>query len=176
MPSLQGRWEPARRPRPAQRKGISLIGLLVVIAILLVLAALAIPRAIRSRIVSNETAAASALRTLASANLIYSNRYEAGYAPSLAALGPPGGGRLASAANADLIDSVLAGGTRRGYTFTYAPVDTAGNGQFDRFSVNANPITPGISGQRYFFVDHSHVLRFDVNGPATAASTPIPSR
>ena len=176
MPCLQKTSQPAKRPHASSGAGFSLIELLVVIAIILIIATLAIPRAIRSRIVANEGAAVSALRTLASAILIYSHTYQVGYAPSLAALGPPGGGGPASASSSDLIDAVLAGGARNGYTFAYAPVDTDGNGQFDQFSVIANPITPGISGQRYFFVDHSNVLRFDLSGPANANSTPIPSR
>ncbi len=176
MPFLRERPRLAKRPHASRGAGFSLIELLVIIAIILIIAILAIPQVIRERIVANEAAAVSALRTLASADLIYSSAYRSGYAPSLVALGPPAGGRPASAANADLIDAELASGARSGYTFIYAPADTTGTGQFDRFSVNANPISPNVSGQRYFFVDQSNVLRFEVRGPANANSTPIPSK
>ena len=174
MPFLPAARKPTSWRRPLGRAAFTLIELLAVIAVILVIATFTIPRLIRSRMVANEDAAVSALRTLGSANMIYWNSYQQGYAPSLAALAPPTGGGPPSASSADLIDAVLAGGTRGGYTYIYAAVDTNGNGQFDLFTINANPLSPGISGQRYFFVDQSHVVRFEVGGPANASSQPIP--
>ena len=120
---------------------------------------------------ANETGAASACRTIATSEITYDNTYQQGYTPSLAALGP---GTPATAANADLIDPVLATGAKGGYTFTYVPIDANGDGKPEQFTVNANPVTPGVTGNRWFFVDQTNVVRYDNTGPATAASNPIP--
>ncbi|MBI3663775.1 MAG: prepilin-type N-terminal cleavage/methylation domain-containing protein [Acidobacteria bacterium] len=162
---------PARR---RQARGFSLIELLIVIAIILTIAAIAVPRLLRSRMVANETSAAASLRTLCTVQITYESTYKVGYAPSLAALGPPAGGTPPSATSAGLIDVVLAGGTKSGYVFTYSPVDTNGDGQMDTFTITAAPFIPGQTGDRYFFVDLSNVIRYNVGAAATATSTPIP--
>ena len=69
-----------------------------------------------------------------------------------------------------------ASGTRNGYTFIYAAVDTDGNGQFDQYTVNANPVQVGTSGEKYFYVDHTNVIRENLGGPADANSSPIPKQ
>ncbi|MCL5289062.1 MAG: type II secretion system GspH family protein [Acidobacteria bacterium] len=161
------------RPR-RQGHGFSLIELLIVIAIILTISAIAIPRLLRSRMVANESSAVASLRTLCTVQVTYQSTYQVGYAPTLAALGPQAPGTPPSAANAGLIDVVLAGGTKSGYVFTYTPVDSNGDGQMDTFSITAAPFAPGQTGDRYFFVDQSNVIRFNNGAPATVASTPIP--
>ena len=159
----------------SSRRGFSLIELLIVIAIILVIAGLAIPSFLRSKMRANEAAIAGALRSVTTANETYQSTYAQGYAPNFASLAPPPVGTPASAA-AGLIDPTLASGTRNGYNFIYAAIDTDGNGQFDQYTVNANPVQVGTSGEKYFYVDHTNVIRENLGGPADATSSPIPKQ
>ena len=95
-------------------KGFSLIELLIVVAIILIIAAIAIPNLLRSRIAANEASAVQSMRTITTVQNTYNSTYGVGYSPSLAALGPAGGGGAPTAANADLIDSVFAAGSKSG--------------------------------------------------------------
>lgn len=101
-----------------KNKGFSLIELLIVVAIILIIAAIAIPNLVRSRIAANEASAVGSLRSINTACMTYSANY-GGFPPTLASLRPAGG--VPTPAAADLIDSVLAGGTKSGYVFTYSP-------------------------------------------------------
>src|SRR5712692_11953358 len=93
-------------------RGFSLIELLVVVAIILVIAAIAIPNFLRSRMAANQASAAQSLRILNSAETTYSSTWGIGYSTTLAALAPPTGSNPASTTAADLVDNVLAGGTK----------------------------------------------------------------
>jgi len=150
-----------------KNKGFSLIELLIVVAIILIIAAIAIPNLLRSRIAANEASAVGSMRTINTAEVTYSTAC-GGFSPTLLALGPP----LAACATADLIDSVLAAGTKSGYIFTYTP-GAAVAGVIPTYAVNADPVTPGTTGQRHFFSDQSGVVRADPAAAATVASTPI---
>lgn len=154
--------------------GFSLIELLIVIAVLLTLMAIAIPNLLRARGNANEASAVASLRTITTAQATYQQTYGGGYAPSLAALGPAAGGGAPTAAAADLIDQVLAAGSKAGYNYIYVAIDANGDGRVDRFTLQANPLVPGQTGSKYFFTDESNVIRFSMAGPATAASPPIP--
>lgn len=165
-----------RTARPLSPRGFSLIELLIVIAIILVIAGLAIPSFLRSKMRANEAAVAGALRSVTTANETYQATYARGYAPDFASLAPPPAGTAPSATASGLIDPTLASGTRNGYTFIYAAIDTDGNGQFDQYTVNANPVQAGTSGEKYFYVDHTNVIRENLGGPADANSSPIPKQ
>jgi len=162
-------------PAARSTRGFSLIELLLVVTIILVIAAIAIPRFLRSKMVANETSAVASLRTLATVQISYDSTYKVGYAPSLPALGPPAGGTPPTAANAGLIDVVLAGGVKSGYVFTYTPTDANGDGQMDAFIITAAPFAPGQTGDRFFYMDQSNVIRYNVGAAATGSSTPIPN-
>jgi type IV pilus assembly protein PilA len=152
-------------------KGFSLIELLIVVAIILIIAAIAIPNLLRSRMAANEASAVQSMRTLTTVQNTYNTTYGVGYAPSLLALGPPAA-PPPSPAGADLIDSVFAAGTKSGYIFTYTPSAAVG-GIIYNYSLNADPVTPGSTGQRHFFTDQSGVIRANPAAAATVADAPI---
>jgi prepilin-type N-terminal cleavage/methylation domain-containing protein len=151
-----------------RQKGFSLIELLIVVAIILIIAAIAIPNLLRAKIAANQSSAVGSLRTLNTACIAFSTSYGI-YPTALTNLGPIGSGGTASSSSADLIDSVLAGGTKSGYVFTF----TAGASN-QSYSVTATPITAATTGQNMYYTDQSGVIRVDTSGTgAGASSTPI---
>jgi type IV pilus assembly protein PilA len=147
-----------------REQGFSLIELLIVVAIILIIAAIAIPNLLRSKMAANEASAVGSLRTLNTASVAYSTTYGT-YPPGLANLGPASS---PSSTTADLVDSVLASGTKSGYTFTWS----AGTGNMS-YSITGAPSTAGVTGQRYFFTNQSGVIRANTAGAADSSSTPI---
>src|SRR5260370_15123699 len=106
-----------------KQKGFSLIELLIVVAIILIIAAIAIPNLLRSRMAANEASAVGSIRSINTAAVTYSFTYPAaGYPSTLAQLAPATG---ASSSSADLIDSVLASGTKSGYQFSMPSIRNA---------------------------------------------------
>ena len=157
-----------------KQKGFSLIELLIVVAIILIIAAIAIPNLLRSRMAANEASAVGSIRTINTSAVTYSSTYpNAGYPATLAALGP-GAAVCAGATQAAscLIDNVLASGTKSGYTFTWAG---DGNTPSVGYTVKGTPVTVGTTGQRQFCSDQSGVIRYDPTGAAclVASSTPL---
>ena len=68
----------------------------------------------------------------------------------------------------------LARSIRNGYNFVYVAIDTGGTGKPDGFTINANSISPGQTGQKYFYADQTNVIRWKLGGPADSTSTPVP--
>jgi type IV pilus assembly protein PilA len=159
-----------------KQKGFSLIELLIVVAIILIIAAIAIPNFLRSKMASNEASAVSSLRTINTAEVAYFSTYSnQGYSANLASLGGAAPCAVATTAAACLVDNVLAGASvapgKTGYVFTYVP--SAGGGIVTTYTVSGLPTTPGSSGQRGFFTDQTGVLRYAITGAATVASSPL---
>src|SRR5712692_2690769 len=118
--------QPKQRKRSSRgARGFSLIELLIVVAVILIIAGIAIPNFIRSKMRANEAAAVSNLRNISTAEVSYSTTYGIGFSSTLAKLGPaPGGSIFVDANNAGLIDDVLAAAIsgssgKSGYTFNY---------------------------------------------------------
>ena len=154
-----------------RQKGFSLIELLIVVAIILIIAAIAIPNLLRSKMSANEASAVGSLRSINTACVSYSTTYGIGYPAALANLGPAA---TATSATADLIDSVLAAAIpgsagKSGYTFNYI---VAGTGN-TLYTNAADPVTRGTTGQRGFFTDQSGVIRFNATTTATVTSAPL---
>ena len=152
-------------------EGFSLIELLIVVAIILIIAAIAIPNFMRARISANEASAVSSCRSINGAEITYNSYYQQGFSSTLAQLGPPTSGQ-ADADHSGLIDDVLASTVKSGYTFVYTPTDLT-NGRYDAYQLNANPSVPQRSGSRYFFSDPTGVVRVAYDGDAGPSDSPI---
>jgi type IV pilus assembly protein PilA len=149
----------------SSEKGFSLIELLIVVAIILIIAAIAIPNLLRARIAANQASAVGSIRTLNTAEITYSATYGTGFAP-LASLGGPTA-CVAAAATACLIDPVLTVGTKSGYVVAAVAATGAGTvlSPFMTFETNATPISVS-TGSRAFCADQSGVIRYNLTGTA----------
>lgn len=148
------------------QKGFSLIELLLVVAIILIIAAMAIPNLIRSKITANEASAVSAVRTITTAQTTYSVTYPTvGFADSLTKLAHPAPGVAPSPNAAGLIDWVLGCAAqpcmKSGYLFEIR--NAAGN-PVAAYEITAVPASPGRTGNRGFCSSQSPQIRFDPAG------------
>ena len=153
-------------------KGFSLIELLIVVAIILIIAAIAIPNLLRSRIAANQASAVGSLRTLNTAEITYSSTYNVGFTLVMGYLAPPGTGTNPTSTAAGLIDSVLAAGAKSGYTFTYSAGPSDSTGRINTYSFNASPITTS-TGTNYYYTDQSGVIRQNSTTIAESTDSPI---
>jgi type IV pilus assembly protein PilA len=162
-----------------KQKGFSLIELLIVVAIILIIAAIAIPNLLRARIAANESSAVASMRTINTAQVTYETGYPTvGYAGALSTLGPSAGTgcNTPSSTNACIIDYVLSqafsggtSGSKSGYVFAMAAaVGSGGTGPNVTYISGAAPLNYNQSGVRRFCAVEDAVIRFD---PNTAGST-----
>jgi type IV pilus assembly protein PilA len=153
--------------------GFSLIELLIVVAIILIIAAIAIPNLLRSRIAANQASAVGSLRTLNTAEITYASTYNSGYTATLDQLSPPataGAGPTSTAAG--LIDSVLGVGVKSGYSFLYSSGPTDASGRINIYAITGTPISSS-TGTNYYFTDQSGVIRQNSTAVASSTDSPI---
>jgi prepilin-type N-terminal cleavage/methylation domain-containing protein len=131
------------------KKGFTLVEIMIVVAIIALLAAIAIPNLLRARHNANESAAIGSLRTLSSSEESYrANQNPVTYGSLANLLAPPRGGP-------PYIDAILAGGAKQGYNFAMTTLTT------NTYTITATPQAPGQTGTRTFTVDQTGVI-FDV--------------
>ncbi len=161
-----------------KQKGFSLIELLIVVAIILIIAAIAIPNLLRARMAANESSAVGSVRTINTAEISYNATYPTvGFASVITALGGTASPCVSTSANACLIDAVLSGATpatKSGYTFSVSSGTTGGT-PLPSYLVLANPVTQNQTGVRSFCSFEDAVVRYSsaTLAACTNATTPL---
>jgi prepilin-type N-terminal cleavage/methylation domain-containing protein len=163
-----------------KQHGFSLIELLIVVAIILIIAAIAIPNLMRARMAANESSAVSSLRTINTGEITYQSTYPTvGYAPALANLGGAlGVACVPSSTTACLIDSVIAnngnptGSGKSGYSFTTG-AGTVASGINVGYTVSGVPMVLDGTGVRAFCSEEDGVVRVDPSGVCSTTEAGI---
>ena len=166
--------QPKHAPSSRQRSvssGFSLIELLIVVAVILIIAAIAIPNFVRSKMAANEASAVQNLRNISTAEFLYSSTYGIKYSLTLPSLS--GNSGSPTPAHAEMIDEVLAGGVKSGYQISYTPGPLDSQGQVPTYTVTASPLVPGNTGMRYFYTDQTCVIRWNANTTAGPTDAPV---
>jgi prepilin-type N-terminal cleavage/methylation domain-containing protein len=162
-------------------KGFSLIELLIVVAIILIIAAIAVPNLIRSRMSAAQASAVASVHTINTAAISYDATYGNGFPPTLQTIGNNGTTTI-TCTNAELIDSLLTTGLKQGYTFKIVPgavqVNSSasscasGYGYADGYMVTAVPVSVGTTGQASYCSDASSVIRSNPSGVVNPGPSP----
>ena len=136
------------------RKGFTLVEIMIVVAIIALLAAIAIPNLLRARLNANESAAIAAMQTIVTAQISWrtSNSTYCSNLFNLSNASPP------------YIDSVLGNGQKQGYNFAIT------NATSTQFVAIANPVTPGRTGNRRFCTSDEGVIRYSTNNYSNTAN------
>ena len=149
-----------------KQRGFSLIELLIVVAIILIIAAIAIPSLLKARISANESSAVGSIRTLTTANIQYAAQCsDTGFPVALTNLGP-GPGDCTGA----ISDEVLTTGVKSGYSFTYTPGAPDGAGITSTYDILALPVSVSVTGQRAFCSMQDGVIHYNDVGAACDSS------
>jgi len=153
------------------QKGFSLIELLIVVAIILIIAAIAIPNLIKSKMAANEASAAQTLRTYTTALIHYSSMCPlTGFPTDLTFIGPGAGQCAGGSGDVDTILNIV-NPVKNGYKFTYASANADANGAMQTFSIIGQPSVANVTGIRWFCVDQTGVIR----SPAAAGACVLPN-
>jgi prepilin-type N-terminal cleavage/methylation domain-containing protein len=155
-----------------KQKGFSLIELLIVVAIILIIAAIAIPNLLRSRIAANEASAVGSMRTINTAEITYASTYPSvGYTSTLGNLAGSSCSAPTSTA-ACLIDTTLAAATAKangksGYYFTLAASSAYG------YTLNGDASNQGSTGIKHFYTDGTAVIHYNLTASAVSGDAAI---
>ena len=164
---------PWRAQKAMNARGFTLIELLIVVGVIGLLSAIAVPGLVRARIAANEASAVSSVRSVLAAQQSYASAASGGYAVRLATLGIACPGGTVPFISTDLVSDPSAKG---GYRITLAaatgaaagPLDCNGTATRGGFYVTATPLSLGLDGHRGFASNASGTIFFDASGAAPA--------
>ena len=157
-----------RKADGSKTAGFSLIELLIVVAIILIIAAIAIPNLIKSKMAANESSAVGSVRTINTGEVNYAASCPAvGFSASLLELNTG----AACAGGKGIIDPILSAGKKSGYVFTYKAI-VGGDALNDSYTQTGVPATVGTTGQRGFYSDQTGVIRYTLDGSAGSNASP----
>lgn len=153
------------RSRRNRQRGFTLIELLIVVTIILIIAAFAIPRFTGATIPAHEASAIASIKAINESEMIFASSHpDIGFSPDLATLGAS-----AASGGAATIDNNLASGRKSGYTFTYTPGEKV-NGAIRSYTITAVPDQIGTTGTRRFYSDETGDVHYNGSGPADNSS------
>lgn len=168
-----------KREISREHAGFTLVDLLIIVAIVLIIAAVAIPNLLKSKMSANDSSAVGSLRTINTAIVTYAATYDGVYPSALQTLGPPlSPEQSESCQSAKLIDSLLASGRKSGFVIEYIPGQPVVKRKADcppgtkTYALIARPIQYGSTGQRSYFTNESGIIRATSENRAAGPNDP----